>query len=73
MVVQKPLRIDPEALHSEASLFAAGIPRATVKQARESGRLRFTRQGNRILFLGKWVLAWLESEGEAGDGKGVAK
>ena len=73
MVAQKPLRLDPEAVYREAALVGAGIPGATIKQARETGRLRFTRQGNRILYLGKWVLAWLESEVEAGDGRGVPR
>lgn len=73
MVVHRPLRIIPRALYSETSLFTAGIPRATVKQARESGRLRFTRQGNRVLFLGRWVLDWLESEAENIEREGGAR
>ncbi len=38
------------------------VSRDTLTQARRSGLLRSTRKGRSVLYLGSWVLAWLESD-----------
>jgi hypothetical protein len=57
------IRIDPEGIYDDALLFEAlGVSAATLARARGDGRLRYTRQGRRILYLGEWVLAWLKAD-----------
>jgi hypothetical protein len=57
-----PVRIDPDALYDDSTLrHALGLSPALLAKARRAGRLRYTRQGNRTLYKGAWVLAWLDS------------
>jgi len=59
----EPVRIEPEALYDDGALHVAlGLTAAALASARRAGTLRFTRQGKRTLYLGKWILAWLEVE-----------
>jgi hypothetical protein len=73
MTVHSPLRIAADALYDDGALMVAGFSSVGLRRARRSGRLRFAKQGNRIVYLGRWLLDWLESEGESGGGKGVPK
>ncbi len=58
----EPVSIDPEALYDDGSLRQAlGLTNTTLANARRAGTLRYTRQGKRTLYLGKWILAWLEA------------
>lgn len=58
-------RIDPEAIFDDASLCASlDLGAQTIARARRAGQLRYTRKGNRILYLGQWVLDWLMSDNE---------
>jgi hypothetical protein len=45
---------DDEALYAEL-----GISAQALAKARRERSLRFTRRGNRTLYFGQWVLAWL--------------
>jgi hypothetical protein len=57
------IRIDPAGIYDDVLLYAAlELSAATLARARKEGRLRFTRQGRRIFYLGAWVLAWLEAD-----------
>lgn len=57
------IRIDPDALYDDDLLSDwLGIHPRALLRARRSGELRFTRRGNRTLYLGKWVLDWLTKE-----------
>ena len=59
----EPVSIDLEALDDDGSLRQAlGLTDAVLANARRAGTLRYTRQGKRTLYMGKWILAWLESE-----------
>jgi hypothetical protein len=59
----EPVSIDPEALYDDGSLRQAlGLTDAALSNARRAGTLRYNRQGKRTLYLGKWILAWLESQ-----------
>ena len=61
--MQKPLSIEPAQLYDDGALYlAAGIRPATLARARRDGRLRFTKQGHRVLYLGEWILDWLNAE-----------
>jgi hypothetical protein len=63
----KAIRIEPSALYDDGSLnLAAGLSPTALANARRSGRLRFTKQGNRVLYLGQWILDWLEAESRQG-------
>jgi hypothetical protein len=68
-----PARIYPEAVyHDGQARLLLGVTGATMARARREGRLRYTRQGNRVLYLGSWLLDWLESDAdrEAADTEG---
>jgi hypothetical protein len=52
--------IDPTAIYDDGALYCAlGLTAAALARARRSGRLRHSRQGKRVLYLGQWVLDWL--------------
>ena len=61
--------IDPDAVYDDGSLaLALGVTAAALAKGRRDGTLRHTRKGQRILYLGQWVLDWLR----AGARQGVA-
>jgi hypothetical protein len=73
----EPVLIDPEAVYDDGALRQAlGLTDSTLAAARRSGSLRFARHGKRVLYLGKWITSWLESQAdakpEAARPKGVA-
>jgi hypothetical protein len=56
--------IDPTTIYDDGALYCAlGLTATALARARRSGRLRYTRQGNRVLYLGEWVVEWLRAEG----------
>jgi hypothetical protein len=56
------ISIDPHAIYSDGAVsLALGIPLATLVRARREGQLRYTRKGRRVLYLGRWLLDWMES------------
>jgi hypothetical protein len=61
----EPVLIEPEALFDDGALRQVlGLTPATLAAARRKRLLRYTRQGNRILYLGRWLLDWLEADAE---------
>jgi len=61
--VADTLQIDPHCVYTEGAVaLALDLPLATLARARRERRLQFSRQGKRVLYLGKWLLAWLESD-----------
>ena len=68
-----PVPIDPGAVYDDgAVVLALDIPSATLVRARREGRLRYTRQGRRVLYLGQWLLDWLSADtSSAGKKEGV--
>lgn len=59
------LTIDPTGVYDDGTLvLALGLTHATLARARREGRLRYTRKGRRVLYLGRWLLAWLEHADE---------
>jgi hypothetical protein len=67
MAPMPSIRLVQEALYDDDLIFAAlGVSAATLTRARRQGRLRYTRQGRRILYLGQWVLDWLTAESRQG-------
>jgi hypothetical protein len=68
-----PCHIDPHGVYDDgAVLLALGIPTATLIRARREGRLRFSRQGRRSLYLGQWLIDWLTADSTVGAGREVA-
>jgi hypothetical protein len=58
-----PVRIDPSSLYDDGALRQSlGLTAATLAKARQAGTLRHTRQGSRTMYLGSWILSWLESQ-----------
>ena len=58
-----PVTIDPRAVYDDgAVVLALNLPSSTLVRARRLGRLRYTRQGRRTLYLGQWLLDWLSAD-----------
>jgi hypothetical protein len=59
------IRIDPEAIYDDLALYQTlGISAQTLARARRFRELRYTRKGQRILYVGTWVMDWLKSDAE---------
>ena len=59
-----PVKIDSESVYDDGSiLFTLDISSETLARARREGGLRFARKGRRVLYLGRWILDWLEAGG----------
>ena len=57
--------IDTCAVYDDSSLqMCLGISVDSLAGARKSGDLKFSRKGRRILYLGQWILDWLEADAE---------
>lgn len=55
--------IDRQAVYDDAALSVAlGLSVECLARARRSGELRHARKGQRILYLGQWVIEWLERD-----------
>jgi hypothetical protein len=58
----EPVTIAPDGLYDDTSLFETlGLTPTALASARRAGTLRYTRQGKRTLYLGRWILDWLEA------------
>jgi hypothetical protein len=56
-----PITIEPEAWYTDGQArLLLGLSSAATVSARRAGTLRFTRVGRRVLYLGRWLLDWLE-------------
>lgn len=63
-----PCHIDSQGVYDDgAVVIALDIPSATLARARRDGRLRYTRQGRRTLYLGQWLLDWLAAGASSAD------
>jgi hypothetical protein len=60
--------IDPQAVYDDGALhFLLGLSSAALARARRAGELRFTRKGKRTLYLGQWVLDWINADARPED------
>ena len=41
-----------------------GLTSAAIARARRDGMLRYSRQGNSLLYRGTWLLTWLERDAD---------
>ena len=65
-------RLDPRGVYDDGTLHVyLGLSPASLADARRRGELRHTRKGKRIIYLGQWILDWLEATSQPA--KGVAK
>ena len=61
--MQTTIPILPDAIYSEDSLvLALGLTAETFRRARRSGLLRYSRPGKRPVYLGQWVIDWLQTQ-----------
>lgn len=61
--MSNPFVIQPDAVYPDGEVrLALGVTSSALVRARREGRLRFTRQGNSILYRGQWLLEWLEQD-----------
>jgi hypothetical protein len=57
------IRLDSTAIYDDGALYCVlGLSSSALARARRLGLLRYTRQGNRTLYLGQWVLDWLQAD-----------
>ncbi len=64
------IQIDRNAVYDDDILFALlGVSARTLSKARQAKQLRFTRKGQRVLYLGQWVIEWLTADSSPSDGK----
>jgi len=55
--------IDPRAVYDDSALSVAlGVSAESLAMSRRTGNLRHARKGRRILYLGQWILDWLERD-----------
>ena len=63
-----PLILEPTGVYDDGALvLGLGLTHAALIRARRDRRLRFTRKGQRTLYLGSWVLDWLNDEPTPGE------
>jgi hypothetical protein len=56
------IKLDPQAVFDDGALYSAlGLSATTLANARREGQLRFVRKGKRVLYLGKWLIDWLDT------------
>jgi hypothetical protein len=57
------ISIVPDAVYDDTLLCSLlGVSSQTLTRARRLGELRHTRKGQRVLYMGRWVLGWLEAD-----------
>jgi hypothetical protein len=57
----EPVLIAPEAVYDDGTIRQTlGLTDATLAAGRRAGTLRYVRRGKRTLYLGRWILEWLE-------------
>jgi hypothetical protein len=68
------IQIAPDAVYDDDILFALlGVTSRTLIRARQAKQLRYTHKGQRVLYLGRWVLDWLAADDTVvATGKAVA-
>jgi hypothetical protein len=55
-------RIDPDAVYDDgAVVLSLDISSATLVRARRDGALRYRRVGRRAVYLGRWLIEWLDT------------
>ena len=60
-----PARVEADGVYSDGDVrLLLGLTSATLARARRDGTLRYSRQGNSILYRGGWLLAWLERDAD---------
>jgi hypothetical protein len=68
--MHEPISITPDAVYDDGTLYLSlGLTPAALSKARRAGELRFTRQGKRTLYLGQWVLDWLQATATTNAGR----
>jgi hypothetical protein len=69
-----PCHIDLNGVYDDGAVFLAlDISTATLARARRDGRLRYTRQGRRVLYMGQWLIDWLAADATVGEVRRVAE
>ena len=54
--MQRMSKVSQRPLHM---VLALGLTHATLARARRDGDLRYARKGQRVLYLGRWVVEWI--------------
>lgn len=58
-----PAHIDADGIYSDGDVrLLLGLTAAALARARRAGSLRYSRQGNSLLYRGIWLTEWLECD-----------
>jgi hypothetical protein len=58
----EPTRINADAVYTDVTAsMALGISLSALDKGRRDGSLRFSRRAGKVLFLGSWLLQWIEA------------
>ena len=58
-------KIDPAAWYDDDAICAAlDFSYQSLSRARRDGSLRYSRKGNRTLYLGQWLIDWLTADAQ---------
>ena len=73
----KAFSIEPDLIYDDGPLVLdLGMSGGGWRRPDADGELRYTRKGGRVLYLGRWILDWLEKDENGGAenpaGKAVA-
>jgi hypothetical protein len=61
--MKEPFQIDRTAVYDDELLGQGlGIPAPALWTARDAGELRCTIKAGRVLYLGQWILDWLQAK-----------
>ena len=59
----EPFQINPQAVYDDGTMrLALGLTESTTTRARRDGKLKYSRKGNRVLYLGQWIIDWIASD-----------
>lgn len=59
------VRLEQSGVYDDGSLqLLLGLSPSSLAAARRAGSLRYCRKGRRILYLGRWVLEWIDTSQE---------
>lgn len=65
-----PFLIERDSIYDDGAVYLRlGISAETLARARREARLRFTRKGSRNLYLGAWILEWIETDDKSARGE----
>lgn len=62
MIDTRPITIEPNGWYTDSQArLLLDVPSATLIRARQLGRLRSSKAGRHVMYLGQWLIDWLSA------------